>query len=404
MLDSLCTYSATIQAFILSNSNSVVSYAELTLPLPEPREVWCAPTAILWKREFLAKFPSSQSPPSHIPSVVEAIHSCLESGLGTQTIKLWCSIYLTLSLAHTTCALLDILKFIEWLKSSSHGVIGDTNSCILIPRPSSLHAYREKADRPRPTRCPCVVRAYPTFHRRRERVERNNTQWWPASRTDPSGGSPEWAYTCALLYSKDRSENPHGKAYSEPLALNTTFMHSQPIMFPYLPGTTTAHTAGEVDTKHLRSPHWPHWTHPRRSLLSLFLLSINDGLLRRRARPNPVLAAIPPPPRTELTSIPFPYRSIHLHISLEELQTFAASEDNEEARKVYLAARQWIDSQSSRQAVWHAKAVGTTLCKRSRFTTLCARYNTTLKWTIIEEAIFAWGVFTVVASCVNEAC
>jgi hypothetical protein len=49
--------------------------------------------------------------------------------------------------------------------------------------------------------------------------------------------------------------------------------------------------------------------------------------------------------------------SMHLHMSLEELQLFAGKEDKEEARRVYVSARQWIDSQSSRQAVWHAGQV-----------------------------------------------
>lgn len=46
--------------------------------------------------------------------------------------------------------------------------------------------------------------------------------------------------------------------------------------------------------------------------------------------------------------------SLHLHMSLEELQLYAGKENIEEAQKVYYSARQWFESHSSRQAVWHA--------------------------------------------------
>lgn len=46
--------------------------------------------------------------------------------------------------------------------------------------------------------------------------------------------------------------------------------------------------------------------------------------------------------------------SLHLHMSLEELQLYAGKENVVEAQKLYCSARQWFDSQASRQAVWHA--------------------------------------------------
>lgn len=46
--------------------------------------------------------------------------------------------------------------------------------------------------------------------------------------------------------------------------------------------------------------------------------------------------------------------SLHLHMSLEELQLYAGKENVEEAQKVYHQARSWFDSQASRQAIWHA--------------------------------------------------
>jgi Fungal specific transcription factor domain len=49
--------------------------------------------------------------------------------------------------------------------------------------------------------------------------------------------------------------------------------------------------------------------------------------------------------------------SLHLHMSLEELQLYAGKENIEEAQKVYRSARQWFDSPAARQAVWHAGQV-----------------------------------------------
>ncbi len=49
--------------------------------------------------------------------------------------------------------------------------------------------------------------------------------------------------------------------------------------------------------------------------------------------------------------------SLHLHMSLEELQLYAGKENVEEAQKVYHSARQWFDSPASRQAIWHAGQV-----------------------------------------------
>lgn len=46
--------------------------------------------------------------------------------------------------------------------------------------------------------------------------------------------------------------------------------------------------------------------------------------------------------------------SLHLHMSLEELQLYAGKENIEEAQRIYYSARQWFESQSSRQAIWHA--------------------------------------------------
>jgi Fungal specific transcription factor domain len=46
--------------------------------------------------------------------------------------------------------------------------------------------------------------------------------------------------------------------------------------------------------------------------------------------------------------------SLHLHMSLEELQLYAGKESIEDAQKAYYSARQWFDSPLARQAIWHA--------------------------------------------------
>lgn len=49
--------------------------------------------------------------------------------------------------------------------------------------------------------------------------------------------------------------------------------------------------------------------------------------------------------------------SMHLYMSLEELQLYAGKEDKEEARRVYYSLRQWANSSASRRAVSHAGQV-----------------------------------------------
>ncbi|KKY16836.1 putative c2h2 type zinc finger domain protein [Phaeomoniella chlamydospora] len=49
--------------------------------------------------------------------------------------------------------------------------------------------------------------------------------------------------------------------------------------------------------------------------------------------------------------------SMNLHVSFEELQLLAGKEGEEEARRVYPSLKIWVESQSSRDAVWHAGQV-----------------------------------------------
>lgn len=48
---------------------------------------------------------------------------------------------------------------------------------------------------------------------------------------------------------------------------------------------------------------------------------------------------------------------LYLHMSLEDIQLFAGKEEKDEARRVFPSLVQWIGSEYSRQAVWHAGQV-----------------------------------------------
>ncbi|XTI82960.1 fungal-specific transcription factor domain-containing protein [Cenococcum geophilum] len=48
---------------------------------------------------------------------------------------------------------------------------------------------------------------------------------------------------------------------------------------------------------------------------------------------------------------------LYLHMSLEDIQLFAGKEEKDEARRVFPSLVQWIGSECSRQAVWHAGQV-----------------------------------------------
>lgn len=61
-------------------------------------------------------------------------------------------------------------------------------------------------------------------------------------------------------------------------------------------------------------------------------------------------------PQSQITMV-LELISMHLHMSLEELELYAGKEDKEAARKVNDSARQWISTPASREAVWHAGKV-----------------------------------------------
>jgi len=48
-------YARDAQTSMTTLANPTMSYAELTLPLPESKELWFARTAVEWKQEYLAR-------------------------------------------------------------------------------------------------------------------------------------------------------------------------------------------------------------------------------------------------------------------------------------------------------------------------------------------------------------
>jgi hypothetical protein len=189
------------------NVNPLISYAELTLPLPEPKELWRAPTAYHWKRIYLSRVLDRSPSPERIPSVIECIHN--------------------------------------WSLLPHHIYHIDPHLSGL----AILHA----------------VWGLIWEHRQLTSGTRTQTNNWNALIL-----SSRHQELCQLLY-------------------------------------------------HFRmgSSDWGVEPAPEVMLLLETL-------------------------------------SMHLHMSFEELQLFAGKEDKEEARRVYVSARQWIESQASRQAVWHA--------------------------------------------------
>ena len=192
------------------NVNPLISYADFTLPLPEPRELWRACTASQWKRIYFSRSHYNQQPSDRVPSVAEAIH--------------------------------------DWSLLSHHTYHIDPQLCGLIV----LHAYW--------------------------RLIWEHRQLSSGSRSPPGNWN-------ALILSSRHQE------------------------------------------------------------LCQLLYHFRMGCLDWGVEPVPEVKLL-------LETL-----CMHLHMSFEELQLFAGKEDKEEAKKVYISARQWIESQASRQAVWHAGQV-----------------------------------------------
>jgi hypothetical protein len=62
-------------------------------------------------------------------------------------------------------------------------------------------------------------------------------------------------------------------------------------------------------------------------------------------------------PKTPETALVLELLSMHLHVSLADIQLFAGKQDLEDARHVLPSLQQWVATQESRQAIWHAGQV-----------------------------------------------
>ncbi|TGO17554.1 hypothetical protein BTUL_0016g00170 [Botrytis tulipae] len=70
------------ESFMASTAGSQLSPSELVLPLPESRELWLAPSAILWKQAFVQLQLSAQG---KVPSIIECIANPSTTRLFPQT-------------------------------------------------------------------------------------------------------------------------------------------------------------------------------------------------------------------------------------------------------------------------------------------------------------------------------
>ncbi|KAM0315018.1 hypothetical protein ACHAO8_004309 [Botrytis cinerea] len=70
------------ESFMASTAGSQLSPSELTLPLPESRELWLAPSAIHWKQAFVQLQVSAQG---KVPSIIECIANPSTTRLFPQT-------------------------------------------------------------------------------------------------------------------------------------------------------------------------------------------------------------------------------------------------------------------------------------------------------------------------------
>jgi hypothetical protein len=89
-----------IEAAVAMNRPALISYTELTLPLPAARDLWLAPTALAWKSLWMSKYRSTEtlslslrdllSDPSLITSIppeqdFDITRSALLHGFASQT-------------------------------------------------------------------------------------------------------------------------------------------------------------------------------------------------------------------------------------------------------------------------------------------------------------------------------
>ncbi|GAM87647.1 hypothetical protein ANO11243_056740 [Dothideomycetidae sp. 11243] len=83
----------------------------------------------------------------------------------------------------------------------------------------------------------------------------------------------------------------------------------------------------------------------------------------------------------------FELLSMHLHMSLEDMHIFAGVEGHEEARRVYPSLRDWANTSSSRQAIWHACR----LLRHARSMKEISDFNAVIVYQA-SLALWTWGV------------
>ncbi|GAP83481.1 putative C6 and C2H2 transcription factor -like protein [Rosellinia necatrix] len=81
------------QASMTTLASPTMSYAELTLPLPESKELWFAKTALEWKEEYLKRFASQAKRPPCLGDLLRDIH-LLSANRDRLDIQFAISIYL----------------------------------------------------------------------------------------------------------------------------------------------------------------------------------------------------------------------------------------------------------------------------------------------------------------------
>ncbi|KAI0164840.1 hypothetical protein GGR57DRAFT_450697, partial [Xylariaceae sp. FL1272] len=99
------------QASMTTLSSPLMSYGEMTLPLPEARELWFAKTAEEWKKEYLARFSGENKP---LPSLGDLLrdfnpHIADHEGLDVQY-SLWIYLHAFWSLIYEWRRLCSVLR------------------------------------------------------------------------------------------------------------------------------------------------------------------------------------------------------------------------------------------------------------------------------------------------------
>lgn len=114
-------------------TNQAMSYAELTLPLPEPRELWLARTATEWKAEYLQRNARQNAAAPSVGDLLHDIHS-LPNNHQLVDVQLAVSIYL-----HAFWALIleyRQLSAVHRSRPYTSGIGGGQNQNLLL---SSRH-------------------------------------------------------------------------------------------------------------------------------------------------------------------------------------------------------------------------------------------------------------------------